>query len=360
MSFKRERTMDTKMEIATKCLPVGALPYGNIRHATAMISKLFSKIPFIAPLPNLSNKDTVTDWLFENIPGTVYENGALKLKIGDKEYENGISCLDKAFNRPDSKELDNFGFHAEFFEKYLQMIKKFRSPNSCANLLGPFTISQMLTSIANEQMLVDKSYRKLFIQAVCVKALWIIKQIKSECSDTVPVIILEEPMLSQFGMLRRQNENLTSDLVISLFVKVIEKIKSAGAIVGIQCFDKCDWSLPIKAGVDLISFDAYNNPNNLSIIPDILTDYLRNGGLINWGIVPVTSENIVKSLNEEYLYKRLCSTIDGTFLSGVPADLLYKNALISLNGDSDKLSVMFSEKANMLATNLASRLAVRF
>jgi len=351
---------EIKMELAMKCLPVGALPYDNIKHTTAMMSKLFSKMPFIASLPNLSSGDTVTDWLFENTPGTIYKNGELKLKIGDEKYEKGIAELDKAFNNPDSGELDKFCFHAEFFEKYLQMIKKFNSPNACVNLLGPFTISQMITSTAKEQILADKSYRKLFIQSVCVKALWIIKQIKSVCSDTVPVIILEEPMLSQFGMLKRKDEDITSDLIISLFAKVVEKIKSTGAIVGVQCFEKCDWSLPIKAGVGLISFDAYNNPNNLSIIPELITDYLRKGGMINWGIVPVVSDSMVKGLNNDYLYKRLCSTIDGTFLSGVPAELLYKNALVSLNGNTDKLSVMFSEKANMLATHLGSRLASRF
>lgn len=348
------------MEIAMKCLPVNVLPYDNIKHTTAMMSKLFSKNPFIASLPNLSKNDTVANWLFENIPGTIYENGVLKLKVGDEKYEKSIFKLDKAFNNPDSDALNDFGFHAEFFEKYLQIIKKFSSPSASANLLGPFTISQMITSTAKEQILADKSYRKLFVQAVCVKAQWIIKQIKSVCPSTVPIIILEEPLLGQFGVLRRQNEDLTSDLVISLLMRVIEKIKSGGAIVGVQCFEKCDWSLPIKAGVDLISFDAYDNPNNLSIIPEIITDFLKNGGMINWGIVPVVSDSMIKGLNNDYLYKRLCSTIDGTFLSGVPAELLYKNALVSLNGNINHLSVMFAEKAYMLATHLGTRLASRF
>ena len=145
-------------------------------------------------------------------------------------------------------------------------------------------------------------------------------------------------------------------MVINLLSKVIEKIKSADALVGIQCFEKCDWSVPIRAGADLISFDAYNNPNNLSIIPEILMGYLRDGGIINWGIVPVLSDNLVKSLSCDYLYKRLRSTMEGTVISGVSAELLYQNAMVSLNGDSNHLSVIFSEKANMLATQLGSRL----
>ena len=40
------------------------------------------------------------------------------------------------------------------------MIKKFNSPNAIINLLGPFTISQMLMNAAEEQMLADKTFRK--------------------------------------------------------------------------------------------------------------------------------------------------------------------------------------------------------
>ena len=43
-------------------------------------------------------------------------------------------------------------------------------PNAVVNLLGPFSISQILINAAEEEMLIDKTYRKLFIQAVCVKA----------------------------------------------------------------------------------------------------------------------------------------------------------------------------------------------
>ena len=238
------------------------------------------------------------------------------------------------------------------------MIQKFHSKNACVNILGPFTVSQILTDTAHEQVLADKSYRKLFVQAVCVKALWIIEKIKEYSPNTVPVVILEEPMLYQFGMLKRENKEITSTIVTGMFSQVVEKLKSHGAIVGVQCLEKCDWSIPINAGVDLISYDAYNNPNNLGIFPEILTEFLHKGGMINWGIVPTLSDNMVMGLSVEYLHKRLLTTFDGIILSGVPADLLYKSALVSLNGNVNHLSVMFAEKAIMLATQHGSRLSM--
>lgn len=345
------------MKIANKCVPVGALPYENVKHTTAMMAKLFSMAPFIPVLPNLSKTDTITHRLFENIPGIEYNGDKLKLNVGLPTYKDEVAQLDKAFNNPSIDNLEPFGFHAEFLEKYFQMIKKFRSPNAYINILGPFTVSQMLMSSAQEQILGDKSYRKLFIQAVCIKALWLIEKIKQVSPDTVPIVILEEPVFGQFGMVKREDENVTAELVTGLFAKVIEKLKNSGAMVGIQCLEKCDWSIPIKAGVDLISFDAYNNPNNLGIIPEILTKYLRNGGMVNWGIVPVVSDSMIKGLSIDYLHRRFSSTLGGMILAGVPAELLYQQALVSVNGNIDHLSVMFAERAMMLATQLASRLS---
>ena len=69
-------------------------------------------------------------------------------------------------------------------------------------------ISQILENVAEEEMLVDKTYRKLFIQAVCVKALWVIAKIKEISPDTKLLVILEEPTLGTLGEIKRENEEI--------------------------------------------------------------------------------------------------------------------------------------------------------
>lgn len=164
------------------------------------------------------------------------------------------------------------------------------------NLIGPFTLSQRLMNNEGTQLLADKYYRKVVIQSICVKALWIINKIKKLSPETRPLIILEEPLLYKIGDIKRENEDVTRDVIINMFSKVISKIHEYEGLVGIQCFEKCDWKIPIDSGVDLISFDAYNNPNNLNIMPEKINEYLVRGGRINWAIVPVMNETIVKSL----------------------------------------------------------------
>ena len=355
--FVKERE---NMKIDLRCLPYGALPYESIDSTKRMMLKLFEQNPFLPFLPNISNEDTLLGRTFFNIPGVKIKEKKVVFKVGSTSYKQGILKLDKAYNFSDIEDLEPFAIESPFLDMFLKIIKKFKSKRAYINLLGPFTISQILNKTAEEQVLMDKSYRKLFVQAVCVKALWIIEKIREVSPETVPVIILEEPMLCQFGMLKRENENLTVELVTNLFSRTIEKIKASGALVAVHSMEKCDWQIPINAGVDIISFDAYNNPNNISIIPEMITDFIKRGGKINWAIVPVMTESIVKGLNIDYVANRLFATMEGLILSGVPERFVYNSALVSVQGDINKLPIIFSEKALILSTQLAKRIPIKY
>ncbi|MBO5737781.1 hypothetical protein J6R97_00390 [bacterium] len=347
------------MNLVTRCIPLGTLPYDNIDSTTRMSAKIFERAPFIALLPNVSCDDTLLKRTLLNIPGVQFENNEVKIITSTKDYKQELKKLEKAFNSPTSENLEPFAIDSPFIEKYFQLINKFKSPNSVINLLGPFTLSQNLINIAEEQMLVDKTFRKLFIQSVCVKALWAINKIKAINSNITPVIMLEEPQLAQLGNLKRENEDVTIELVTSLFTRVVDKLKSAGAIVGIQCLEKCDWKIPISSGVDIISYDAYNNPNNLCIIPEQIEEFLRRGGKINWGIVPVKNETLIKKLNIDELSKRLFTTMQGLINAGVPEHYVYNSALVSIQGNVDKLPIIFAEKAIILASQLAQKIPLK-
>ena len=343
------------MKIKTKSIPLGSYPYESIESITKMVVKLYEKMPFIPLLPKLDENDTIINRTLQGIPGIVFNNGEIHLKASSTQAKKDIVKLDKTYNHPSTENLDDYAFDAPFLQKFLNIIKKYKSPNACVHLLGPFSLSQMVINNASEQMLLDKNYRKFFIQAATVKALWIIDKIKEFCPSTTPIIIFDEPLLGQVGTLKREHEGITSDLVTHMYVRVLEKIQKK-SIVGIQCFEKCDWKIPISAGVDLISFDAYNNPNNLCIIPEQVTEFIQRGGLINWAIVPVMTENIVKASNVENIMDRLRVTFKWLVLAGVPEEYVNKSALVSIQGNVNHLPLLFAEKATMLSTQLGGRL----
>lgn len=345
------------MSIKSRAFPYGAIPYDNVSPAAKMQAKLFEQSPYLPLLTNIDPSDSLLKRTLLNIPGMVFDKSGVNFNSSVKGYKSSLVKLDGAFNKPDGKHLAPYAIESVFMEKYIALINKFKPANAYINLLGPFSLSQILKSSDNEQLLLEKSYRKLFIQSICVKTLWIAQEIRKINPTTIPVLVLEEPKAGIFGSIRRENEDITPNLVVHIYERIVEKLHSEGILIAVHSSEKCDWTIPINAGVDMISFDAYNNPNNLCIIPEVVTNFLERGGRINWAIVPVTTEALVKSLNIEYITDRYKVTLLNLVNSGVPLELLLKSAMVSIQGDVSKLPLIFAEKAIMLSTQLAGRIS---
>ncbi len=342
------------MKLSLKCLPVGDLPYETNELATKLTVKLFENVPFLANMPNAADGESIINRSVMNLPGVKIKDKKIIFNEGPQD-KSQLLALDVAFNHPTQENLETYKFETFFLPKYYQILKRIKPSETVVNLSGPFTVAYRLMK-NGAQMLSDKYYRKFLIQAVSVKALWIIHKIKEISPDTLPIIMLEDPLLCRFGDLKREHEDITRDVIVNMYAKIIHKIKEYHGCVGIQCFEKCDWKIPIDAGVDIISFDAYTNPNNLNIIPEKINNFLVGGGRINWAIVPVINEATVKALSLDYVYNRFINTVEGLILSGVSERLAYNRAIVSIQGNVNKLPLIFAEKAIILATQLSKKI----
>lgn len=345
--------------ILMKTLPVGNLPYEDDKAATRMMVKLFELTPYLAMLPVANINENIKYRTLSNLDGVLSKDKRYYLCSDMDKFRQISVKLDTIFNNPTAENLEPYKFDSYFFPKYLQILNRIKPKETVVNILGPFSMSQTLINKSGIQILSDKMFRKFVIQSIAAKALWAINQIKAVSPETTPLIILEEPLLHKIGDVKRANEDVTKDIVVNLFAKVIQKIKEYKGNVGIQCFEKCDWQIPIEAGVDVISFDAYNNPNNLTIIAEKVNDFLVNGGRINWGIVPVPNEAMIKSLTIDEVYNRFIKTIENLIIAGTSERLTYNQAMVSINGNIDKLPLIFAEKALMLSTQLAKRIPLK-
>lgn len=346
------------MKKRIRSIPTGDLPYTDDKSATRMMVKLFEEIPFLANLPNASPDDSIVKRTLMNTPGVHFSDKKIIFDDDEIHLKQKLVAFDSAFNSPTPISLDRYGFDTSFLAKYYQIIERIKPAETVINLLGPVTISQWMVNKAGTQLLSDKHYRKIIIQAISIKALWLIHKLRVVSPDTKPLFLLEEPLLYKVGNLKRENEEVTQDLIVNMLVKIVEKIHDFGGLVGVQCFEKCDWKIPIDAGVDLISFDAYNNPNNLNIIPDKVNEFLAKGGRINWAIVPVMNENIVKTTSVDYIYDRLIKTMEGLIIAGTTAKLVYNRATVSVQGNLTQLPLFFAEKALITANQVGKRIPV--
>ena len=68
---------------------------------------------------------------------------------------------------------------------------------------------------------------------------------------------------------------------------------------------------------------------------------------------------MVQSLNVETVMKRLFATMQGLVISGVLENDVYNSALVSVQGNIDKLPVVFAEKALIISSQLSKRIPTK-
>jgi hypothetical protein len=105
------------------------------------------------------------------------------------------------------------------------------------------------------------------------------------------IIFIDEPILTALGS--SSYIGVDPGEALRLLRETSDAVKGAGGISGIHCCSKADWPLVIKSGVDIISFDAYDYIDTISLYPLEFSGFLRSGGYLAWGIVP-TTESIIR------------------------------------------------------------------
>ena len=342
------------MNLLLKNLPCGNLPYENLDGAVTMMLKMYEQSPYLPFLTKIEKENIYSRTLL-NIPCIKFKDGKYFFGNTTKAFpvqlvqlEHDISDLDK--------NIEKYAFESVFLKKYLKIIERIKPKEAVVNLLGPFSISQILKTKDDIQLLSEMCYRKFIVLFLSLRAIWIIKKIKALSPKTKPIIVLDEPFLNMAGSVKRSEDDVNQATIINLFSKVKDKIHEHGGVVCVHSFEKCDWQIPIDAGVDIISFDAFDNPNNLNIIPEKINNFLSGGGIINWAIVPIAGENYMKSLTNDFVNDKLQKTMKGLIEAGVNEHLVYSNSSVSVNSDLDELPIIFAEKAIMLCLNVSKKI----
>lgn len=346
------------MNLNFKNMPNGSLPYDNVQSCKKMVLRLYDKFPFLPELPLLNPNDTTVKRTLYNLPCLKEKDGRLLLpESNNDQLQMALMHFDKIYNSESLKDFEQYAFNTPFMEIFEAMLEKFQPKNTILHILGPFSFANIIFNRKATEILTDRNFRKYVTQTVTLKALWFIHKVKSISPKTTPIIMFNENLLYKFGNLKRINENITNDTVITILTKVFERVKKTGALIGVQSFTKCNWQLVFDTNlVDIISFDAYNNPNNLNILAQSVNNFLSKGGYINWAITPVMNENVIRSLNIELLFNRFINTIENLASLGVSVDLLYRNSTVSVQGDLSKFPILFAEKALMLTEQLGKRI----
>jgi len=329
---------------------IGSFPHKDEKEVFPLVFQNFPKIPFWPQLPNRSFLEGMV---------VQYSEGFPSFRLNEREQRAWVDTsqgfdeeIDRFYQSIENRELEYFRISKDFAkglrmiedlpEEYRKEIKYIKG-----QITGPITFGLSLTDQERKPIFYDPTLKEILIKHLSSKAQWMGKRFNDFLPDINTILFFDEPSLSSYGSafssLNRE------EVVLSLN----ECIKGIKGLRGVHCCGNTDWSMLLSADIDILSFDAYGYLENLSLYPKELKNFLEQGGILAWGIVP-TSEAILNE-DAQSLVKRVKEGVKTLAKNGIDPNLLQR-AILTPSCGTASLSIPLAERVCQLTAEVSKRL----
>ncbi|MEI8389843.1 MAG: hypothetical protein WCG23_08155 [bacterium] len=350
------------MSTKIKFLPtaIGSLPHDNPEKAVELVFKYFPDIPVIGQLANVSQKEDMLSQYNENIPGISFDEADNRWYM-DQESETFFEELEEFFldyesivNDKNFDALEKYAIsenHCSTLPIFIKKLKEAKPAFVKGQIIGPFTFGTSLVDRDKKCIFYDETLKEIALKGLTLKALWLIKKFKETSPDSKPIIFMDEPTISQYGT--SAFITVKKEDVIASIKEISSVLQENGALVGIHCCGKSDWSLITESGVDILNFDGFYFGESLSLFSQEIEKFLKKGGKIAWGIVPTLDVDSLETSNIDKLAKKFEEAKTFLVNKGIDEKLINENALITPSCGAGSLTVEQAERAMRLTSELA-------
>jgi len=215
---------------------------------------------------------------------------------------------------------------------------------------GPISWGLTVTDQNRRPLLYDEMLADAIAKHLRVKAAWQEQRLKTIAPQTI--IFVDEPYMSSFGS---GFVSLGRDQVLTLLEEVFAGIEG---LKGVHCCANTDWSVLLDTSVDILSLDAYEYAESLSLYPDAVAAFLERGGVIAWGIVPASSAVMDETVDS--LLDRLHEAMDLLVQKGLSLDKLLAAGLVTPSCGTGSLDPQVAERALALTAEVSAQMRARY
>ena len=268
------------------CLPtiIGSMPHTDPSEACLQVTRYLKDIPAWPQLPNRSFLENMYVQYSQGFPGVVVSENSI--------YVDCSQDLDKPLEQLYAAYLENNFNKYPVSPDYAAGLHSFLSLTNLSPLAvkgqitGPVTWGLTVTDENKRAIIYDDVLGDAVAKFLRLKASWQEKALSQISRNTI--IFVDEPYMSAFGSV---GISLSKERIISLLEEVFSGISG---LKGVHCCGNTDWSILLDTSTDILSFDAYNYAQSLSLYPSEIKDFLDRKGTIAWGIIPNEAEALAK------------------------------------------------------------------
>ncbi|NOZ23441.1 MAG: hypothetical protein GXP25_20390 [Planctomycetes bacterium] len=270
---------------------MGILPHQDI--TTALELALSLDIPFWPQLPKLRFEEDMYAQACDGLPGFIVDREGKTIRFAPEQF---MTELDQYAAR--SGELSHVGLSAEssvVFDKFLgQDIGSAWAIRG--QIIGPVSFGLKVTDPDKKPVIYDENVRGILFDAFQRKANWQFEQLSKR--NPRSFVWFDEPGLEMLWMSMTGYTEQQAKADLGAALGQVEGPR------GIHLCGKPDWDFLLDAPIDVLSMDAYSHGAVLAVY-ERTGEFIREGGVIGWGIVPthqdILMDETVESLKEKLL-----------------------------------------------------------
>ncbi|MGD1153347.1 MAG: hypothetical protein ABR911_10830 [Syntrophales bacterium] len=335
---------------------IGSMPFDDPGRAVDLILSKLPGSPHWPQLPRLDLNEQMEIQFSEHMPCAVIDREKNRLYFdtsGDYSeafalfYETYLLAMDPeggsgncaavaispAFSR---------GIHA--LEGKLRN-RGIKLPFVKCQVTGPCSFALTVVDEKKRAIYYNEEFRDMIAKTLEMICRWQVQIFKPLAEQVI--CFIDEPILSAFGS--STYVSVRRDDVIHLLKDMIDAAHADGGIAGMHCCGNTEWSIPIDAGVDIISFDAFQYGETIAMYAEAVKAYLAKGGALAWGIVPTST--LIREQTVEALALRLEGMMDHLASKGIEKRLIADQALLTPSCGTGSLT---PEEAELVYDRLAA------
>jgi methionine synthase II (cobalamin-independent) len=276
------------------CRPtiIGSMPHTDPAAACSLIARYLKDMPAWPQLPNRSFLENMYVQYSEGFPGVVLQENRIFVDR-TKDLTKPLEQLYTAYLANDFEKYPITVEYAAGLHHFLSLTSL--SPLAVkGQVTGPVSLGLTVTDNNRQPIIYDDTLADAAAKMLRLKASWQEKKLSEISRNTI--IFVDEPYMSSFGS---AFVSLSKEKVIILLEEVFGGISG---LKGVHCCGNTDWSVLLRTSANILSFDAYNYAQSLSLYPAEIKKFLDRQSTIAWGIIPndasVLAKETVASLKD--------------------------------------------------------------
>jgi methionine synthase II (cobalamin-independent) len=337
------------------CLPtiIGTMPHTDPRKACALITRYLKDIPAWPQLPRRSFRENMYTQYGEGFPGAATEGDRFYIDLS-QDLQPPLEALYTAYLENDVDRYPVSPDYAAGLHAFLGLEDLNPSAAVKGQVTGPLTWGLTVTDEKRRAIIHDEVFGDAVPKFLRLKAAWQGKELGRIAKNTI--IFVDEPYMAAYGSSASAGVFSSAAKIVSLLDEVFAGISG---FKGLHCCGNTDWSVLLKTGLDILSFDAYNYAGSLSLYPAEIKKFLDRGGSIAWGIVPNDEASLIRE-SPVSLQERLEEAMAPFTRNGMRFKDLVAQSLLTPACGLAALSEDAAEQVLKLLSELSARIRGRY